>query len=102
MDSQQKKGDCLACGIYNCDHREKSYPRFCLTTNTDKAEFAAVADLYRNDPFVAPIARAAAEVEGQYYGKLTRVEEIIVFAKKIGAQKIVRHYGYSKMNILKT
>ncbi len=27
-------------------------------------------------------------MEGAYYGKLTRVEEIIVFAKKIGAKKI--------------
>ncbi|HEY0209319.1 DUF1847 domain-containing protein, partial [Acerihabitans sp.] len=30
----------------------------------------------------------SAQVEGQYYGQLTRVEEIVVFAKKIGAKKI--------------
>ena len=34
------------------------------------------------------MARAAAEVEGVYYGKLTRVEETIAFARRIGARKI--------------
>jgi len=34
------------------------------------------------------IAHTAAEIEGTYYGKLTRVEEIIAFAKRIGAKKI--------------
>jgi uncharacterized metal-binding protein len=34
------------------------------------------------------MARSAAEVEGTYYGQLTRVEEIIAFARRIGAAKI--------------
>jgi uncharacterized metal-binding protein len=34
------------------------------------------------------MAYSAAEVEGIYYGKLTRVEEIIAFARRIGATKI--------------
>jgi uncharacterized metal-binding protein len=34
------------------------------------------------------VAIAAAEIEGRYFGKLTRVEEIIAFAKAIGAKKI--------------
>jgi uncharacterized metal-binding protein len=34
------------------------------------------------------MAYSAAEVEGTYYGKLTRVEEIIAFARRIGAGKI--------------
>ena len=35
-----------------------------------------------------PIARAAAEVEYEGYGKRTRVEEVIQFARKIGAHKL--------------
>ena len=34
------------------------------------------------------IFRAAAEIEGLYYGALTRVEEVALFAKKIGAKKV--------------
>ena len=32
--------------------------------------------------------KAAAEIEGLYYGKLTRVEEVCLFAKKTGAKRI--------------
>jgi len=80
--------DCMSCGSYNCDRRDKSYPEFCLTTKTDKDLIMYVQELYLNDPEVSKITSASADVEGNYYGKLTRVEEIILFAKKIGAQKI--------------
>jgi uncharacterized metal-binding protein len=36
----------------------------------------------------AIVARASAQVEGLFYGKMTRVEEIIEFARRIGAKKI--------------
>lgn len=88
MSTEEKKFSCLDCGVFNCDTRDKSFPKFCLTTETDKDEFAAVEEIYRNDPIDSKIARASAEVEGQFYGKYTRVEEIIAFAKKIGAKKI--------------
>jgi len=51
-------------------------------------EIEKVNELYRNDSLVSKISHAAAEIEGTYYGKLTRVEEIIAFAKRIGAKKI--------------
>ena len=44
--------------------------------------------LYQTDPFVSKLSNAAAEIEGTYYGKLTRAEEIIAFARRIGAKKI--------------
>jgi uncharacterized metal-binding protein len=34
------------------------------------------------------MARAAAETEGLYYCKATRVEEIVIFARRIGARRI--------------
>jgi len=84
----KKKFDCLVCSSFNCDHRDKSFPKYCLTTATDRTELETVEELYRNDPEDSVLARSSAEIEGAYYGKLTRVEEIIVFAKKIGAKKI--------------
>jgi uncharacterized metal-binding protein len=47
-----------------------------------------VLELYQGDGEEARASRAAAEVEGTYYGKLTRVEEIIAFANRIGAKRI--------------
>ena len=45
-------------------------------------------ELLRGDNPDGRMARAAAEIEGLYYGKATRVEEIVLFAKRIGAQRI--------------
>ncbi|HWR05958.1 DUF1847 domain-containing protein [Sporomusa sp.] len=83
-----KKLSCSDCGVLNCHTRTKSFPQFCLTTNADKAELENIVELYRGDNLMARIARSAAEIEGLYYGKLTRVEEIIAFAKRLGARKI--------------
>ncbi|MDR3601690.1 MAG: DUF1847 domain-containing protein [Desulfosporosinus sp.] len=88
MAIQDKKLSCLDCGVPNCYRKEGSFPQFCLTTNTNDEEFEEANELYQSDEFVAKFSLAAAEIEGAYYGKLTRVEEIIVFAKQIGAQKI--------------
>ncbi len=88
MSHQDKKLSCTDCGTPNCYRKKGTYPPFCLTTNTNNEEFEAANKLYRSDEFVSKFSLAAAEIEGSYYGKLTRVEEIIVFAKKIGAKKI--------------
>lgn len=82
------KKSCTNCGTYNCKSRDSVFPPFCLTENVDKKILDEALDLYKNDELVSKIAHASAEVEGQYYGQLTRAEEIIVFAKKIGAKKI--------------
>jgi uncharacterized metal-binding protein len=88
MSHQNKKLSCTDCGTSNCYRKKGTYPPFCLTTNTNSEEFEKANTLYRSDEFVSKFSMAAAEIEGSYYGKLTRVEEIIVFAKKIGAKKI--------------
>jgi uncharacterized metal-binding protein len=59
-----------------------------LTEGTDRKVVDTVSKRYRGRNRDAIIARAAAEVEGTYYGKLTRVEEIIAFANRIGAKRI--------------
>ncbi|WP_025689240.1 DUF1847 domain-containing protein [Paenibacillus zanthoxyli] len=79
---------CTSCGVYNCITREAEFPKACPTTNSDEVFFEEALDAYKKEELVSRIARASAEVEGQFYGKLTRVEEIIEFAKKLGAKKI--------------
>jgi len=59
----------------------KKFPDFCLTTNVPQKEIEKVNELYKNDSLVSKIAHTAAEIEGTYYGKLTRVEEIIALPK---------------------
>jgi uncharacterized metal-binding protein len=59
-----------------------------MTTNNPQAFFDEALDEYRNDPMARKIFQAAAECEGLYYGALTRVEEVALFAQKIGAKKI--------------
>lgn len=80
--------DCSDCMVCNCDKRTGSYPSFCLTAAADESEVKEINDLYKNDSFISKMYAASAEIEGLYYGKLTRLEEIILFAKKIGAKKL--------------
>lgn len=84
---------CTDCSIYNCKSRSKQFPGFCLTTKDNEGH--SIADdieeikLYlQGDEQDAVVARASAQVEGVFYGKLTRVEEIIEFANRISAKKI--------------
>ncbi|MDF2523303.1 MAG: hypothetical protein K0R31_944 [Clostridiales bacterium] len=88
MGNGNKQLSCSDCGVLNCYRRDKNFPEFCLTTNTNEKEIDKINELYRKDKLVSKISHAAAEIEGTYYGKLTRVEEIIAFAKRIGAKKI--------------
>ena len=88
MTTESFTATCSECGLLNCYRRDKKFPPFCLTEKTDPSRLAAVKQLYQGEGLDAKISRAAAEVEGTYYGKLTRVEEIIAFANRIGAKKI--------------
>lgn len=88
MEKGERKLSCTDCGVINCYRKPGEYPKFCLTTNTDGEKTEASKVFYQQDELVAKLSNAAAEIEGKYYGKLTRVEEIIAFARRIGAKKI--------------
>lgn len=79
---------CANCGVFHCDHLDSMWPGFCMTTNTPDEVFENASDEYVNDPKTNAIFKAAAEIEGLYYGRLTRVEEVALFAQKIGAKKV--------------
>ena len=84
---------CTDCTVYNCRTRSKEFPGFCLTTKDSDGHAIAddIEEIKRHlqgDDQDAVVARASAQVEGLFYGKMTRVEEIIEFADRIGAKKI--------------
>ncbi len=84
---------CTDCSIYNCRSRNHQFPGFCLTTKDNDGHCIAddieeIKNYLQGDEEDAVAARASAQVEGIFYGRLTRVEEIIEFAKGIGAKKI--------------
>lgn len=90
MTKKQKSVDtlsCNSCGVLNCHRQDSQFPKFCLTTGA-ATEAAEALQLYTEEGLTSQIAHAAAGIEGKYYGRLTRVEEIIAFAKEIGAKKI--------------
>jgi uncharacterized metal-binding protein len=86
--AKEQSFNCSSCGVLNCYRQETKFPDLCLTTNADAALLESAKKVYRGKGLDAKMARAGAEVEGTYYGKLTRVEEIIAFANRIGAKKI--------------
>ncbi len=82
------EASCSDCGLLNCYRQESRFPDFCPGESVEKQMIDGVIARYSGDEGDAHAARAAAEVEGLYYGKLTRVEEVLAFARRIGARKI--------------
>ena len=78
---------CVDCGTQNCKFKDRTYPDFCLTTNLSEEDAQWAAERYDEDRN-HEIMVASAEVEYEGYCKWTRVQEIMEFARKIGAVKI--------------
>ena len=78
---------CVDCGILNCAKRTGQYPEFCPTAELAEEEIDQVTDLYKNNRVNKKIAVAAEEIEGSFYGRYTRVEEIVEFARRIGGKE---------------
>jgi len=81
---KNKEFCCSDCGMQSCYRQDKNFPGLCIGEEVDKAEIDSLKELYK----ASKLSYAAAEIEGTYYGKLTRVEEIIAFARRIDAKKI--------------
>lgn len=78
---------CIDCKIGSCNLKESPFPDFCTTTNMDTEVLHEAMEVY-SDPESRKVTIAAAEVEADNYMRMTRLEETIEFAKKIGAKKI--------------
>lgn len=85
--NQDKKLSCIDCRIGNCDNMDKQFPAFCLTTNMNQEVLSKAMSLYQEEENKA-VTLAAADVEAEFYCKLTRVEEIAEFAKRMGYKKL--------------
>ena len=78
---------CVDCGTQNCKFKVRTYPEFCPTTNLKDEDLQWALERYeegRNHDIMV----ASAEVEFEGYCQWTRVQEIMEFARKIGAKKI--------------
>lgn len=78
---------CIDCAVGNCNKMDRSYPDFCATTHMPKEVLESAMAEYRKEE-IRKFAVSAAEVEADNYCRMTRLEETIEFAKKIGAKKI--------------
>ena len=78
---------CVDCGTQNCKFKTRTYPEFCPTTQLKEEDLQWALERYQ-DERNHNIMVASAEVEYEGYCQWTRVQEIMEFAKKIGARKI--------------
>ena len=83
---EKKTLSCVDCHVYHCHYQNSKYPEFCLTTNMNPETYQHAMDALNGEDNAVAVAAAAVEYEG--YGKRTRVEEVIQFAKKLGFQKL--------------
>jgi cysteine synthase A len=79
---------CAQCGVKNCASREGKYPEFCLTVGLGQDAVDEVTARYNSDPEDNKLARVSAQVESSYYGIATRVEETLIFIKRMGYKKV--------------
>lgn len=80
---------CAVCGKLNCMQSAPSSepPKFCPMENFSETIDTAAKE-YKKDSLERELALNSARVEAEGYGKWTRVEETIHFARKMGAKKI--------------
>lgn len=79
---------CIDCGYANCNKMDRGYNNFCMTTHMDEEALMEAMECYSEGSEDLRVAKAAAEVESENYCKMTRVEEIMEFAKKLQITKI--------------
>lgn len=91
MDTSEKCFSCVDCGQFHCDptvcSENSRYPKTCLTTGLQEDEINEVLQFYGEEEN-HNVMVAAAEVECDGYRRLTRVEEIMEVARKLGYKKL--------------
>ena len=86
MEGEKPCLSCVDCHVCNCWLQDSRYPEFCLTTNVSEETKKRAMDALKGEDNAVAVAAAQVEYEG--YGRRTRVEEVIQFARKIGAKKL--------------
>jgi len=88
MKNEDIRRSCIDCGVTNCNREDSAYPGFCPSQKLDRKLIEDVRLLYTENEENYKMNIASAEVEYENYCKMTRIEEIMEFAKKIGAKKL--------------
>ena len=86
--NEKIRRSCIDCGVLNCNSMDSMYPDFCPSTDMDEALLREAMELYTENEENNRLTIAAAEVEFENYCTMTRIEEIMEFAKKIEARKL--------------
>ena len=87
MSQKEPLHSCVDCGTQNCKFKDRTYPKFCPTTHLKETDLQWAVERY-SEPDNHAVMVASAEVEYEGYCQWTRVQEIMEFARKIGARKI--------------
>lgn len=80
--------NCAGCGVYACrlEPGTKPYPASCPIVLQEEA-LASARECY-DDPAQRVLALAAARTEAAGYCQETRVEEVMSFARRLGARRL--------------
>ena len=80
---------CTLCGIRACTHEPntKKLPSFCPMP-VEFEQLAAVEQSYLEDEELRKLARESARTESAGYCRNTRIQEIMDFARRIGATRL--------------
>ena len=79
---------CADCSVQNCRNRNSAYPAFCPTTQIAQEEFDELNAIYRGDGIDGQMARASAHIEAEYYCQKTRVEETVLYIRRMGFKRV--------------
>lgn len=83
-----EKKSCIDCGSTGCRYMNNRFPEFCPGKSKENTSIIENAKQLCLEDENQKILIAAAEVEYEGYCKLTRIEEIVEFAKKIDANRL--------------
>lgn len=81
---------CIDCAATRCDNHtsNRPYPAFCVSRQVTQAQREASLQQYLTDEEDQKLAQVAAGIESDGYRKWPRVQETILFAKRMGYHKI--------------
>ncbi|SFI00032.1 Uncharacterized metal-binding protein [Tindallia magadiensis] len=83
-----KESGCCQCTAKACLKGSEGLPEGCVTGLLQSSDIQKNTMTYYQNPSLLKKMHTAAEIEGQFYGKLTRVEETIEFIKRMEYQKV--------------
>ncbi len=79
---------CIGCGKLTCDSQNFPYPKGCVTEKIGSEKIENVIKEYLENDENVKLAHISAKIEGNFYGKATRIEETVRFLKNFGAKRV--------------